>query len=263
LVDWLGSAHHYKIERVFVEQDGMRLPHRVLLISNSTVHGRGYLDHVKSEIESFLGSARRVLFFPFALHDRDAYTATARTRFAAMGYSIDSAHETAVPQKAVEETDAIFIGGGNTFRLLKALQDLDLIEAIRRKVGSGAPYIGSSAGSNVAGPTIKTTKDMPIVQPRSFNSLGLVPFQISPHYLDPDPNSTHMGETQEERILHFLEENDTPVVGMREGAWLLCTNGAVTLKGEAGARIFRRGESPIEATPGTEISRLVGAPDAS
>ena len=121
------------------------------------------------------------------------------------------------PQQRSRETDAIFIGGGNTFRLLKALQDLDLLEPIRRKVRNGAPYIGSSAGSNVAGPTIKTTKDMPIVQPRSFDSLGLVPFQISPHYLDPDPNSTHMGETQEERILQFLEENETPVVGIREG----------------------------------------------
>jgi dipeptidase E len=240
----------------------MRLTNRVLLISNSTVYARGYLDHVESEIKSFLGSARRVLFFPFALHDRDAYTATARIRFAAMGYSIDSAHETAVPQKAVEETDAIFIGGGNTFRLLKALEDLDLIEAIRRKVGSGAPYIGSSAGSNVAGPTIKTTKDMPIVQPRSFDSLGLVPFQISPHYLDPDPNSTHMGETQEQRILQFLEENDAPVVGIREGAWLLCINSTVTLKGQVGARIFRRGHAPAEVMAGTEISKLVEGPHA-
>ena len=227
---------------------------RVLLISNSTVYGRAYLDHVESEIKSFLGSARHVLFFPFALHDRDAYTATARKRFDAIGYSLDSAHETSVPQKAVEETDAIFIGGGNTFRLLKALQDLDLVGTIRRKVGGGGPYIGSSAGSNVAGPTIKTTKDMPIVQPRSFDALGLVPFQISPHYLDPDPNSTHMGETQEERILQFLEENDTPVVAIREGAWLLCNNGTVTLKGQAGARIFRRGHPPLEALPGSEIS---------
>jgi dipeptidase E len=235
----------------------MRLHDRVLLISNSTVYGRGYFDHVESEIKSFLGSARRILFFPFALRDRDAYTATVRTRFGAMGYSIESAYETAVPQKAVEETDAIFIGGGNTFRLLKALQDLDFIEANRRKVGSGAPYIGSSAGSNVAGPTIKTTKDTPIVQPRSFTSLGLVPFQISPHYLDPDPNSTHMGETQEERILQFLEENDTPVVGIREGAWLLCNDGNVTVKGQTGARIFRRGHAPVEVTPGTEISKLV------
>jgi dipeptidase E len=235
----------------------MEMHNRVQLISNSTVYGRGYLDHVESEIRSFLGSAQRVLFFPFALHDRDAYTATARTRFGAMGYSLESAHETAVPQKAVERADAIFIGGGNTFRLLKPLEDLYLIEPIRRKVNSGAPYIGSSAGSNVAGPTIKTTKDMPIVQPRSFDSLGLVPFQISPHYLDPDPNSTHMGETQEERILQFLEENDTPVVGIREGAWLLCNNGTVTLNGQAGARIFRRGHAPVEVTPGTEISKLV------
>jgi dipeptidase E len=237
--------------------NNMRHRDKVLLISNSTVYGRGYLDHVESEIKGFLGSARRVLFFPFALHDRDAYTDTARRRFGAMGYSVESAHEAAVPQKAVEDTEAIFIGGGNTFRLLKSLEDLDLIEAIRRKVRSGAPYIGSSAGSNVAGPTIKTTKDMPIVQPRSFDSLGLVPFQISPHYLDPDPSSTHMGETQEERILQFLEENDTPVVGIREGAWLLCNNGTVTLKGQTGARIFRRGHAPVEVTPGTEISKLV------
>jgi dipeptidase E len=230
---------------------------RVLLISNSTVYGRGYLDHVESEIKSFLGSAQRILFFPFALHDRDAYTAMARNRFGAIGYSLESAHETSVPQKALEETDALFIGGGNTFRLLKTLQDLDLIEAIRRKVSRGAPYIGSSAGSNVAGPTIKTTKDMPIVQPRSFDSLGLVSFQISPHYLDADPDSTHMGETQEERILQFLEENSTPVVGIREGAWLLCSDGTVTLKGQTGARIFRRGGAPVEVASGSEISKLL------
>jgi dipeptidase E len=240
----------------------MELHNRMLLISNSTVYGRGYLDHVESEIKTFLGSARRVLFFPFALHDRDAYTATVRKRFGGMGYSVESAHETAAPQKAVEETDAIFIGGGNTFRLLKALEDLDVLEDIRHKVISGAPYIGSSADSNIAGPTIKTTKDMPIVQPRSFNSLGLVPFQISPHYLDPDPSSTHMGETQEERILQFLEENDTPVVGIREGAWLLYDDGTITLKGQTGARIFRRGHVPVEAMPGTEISRLVEGKNA-
>ncbi|MDQ2824343.1 MAG: dipeptidase PepE, partial [Verrucomicrobiota bacterium] len=153
-------------------------------------------------------------------------------------------------------------GGGNTFRLLKALQDLELIEPIRRKVARGAPYIGSSAGSNVAGPTIKTTKDMPIVQPRSFDALGLVPFQISPHYLDPDPNSRHMGETQEERILQFLEENDTPVVGMREGAWLLVEGDSVLLKGANGARIFRQGQPPVEASPNSQISELVDAPHA-
>ena len=240
----------------------MKSSSRILLISNSTVYGRGYLDHVEEEIKTFLGGAKTVLFFPFALYDRDDYAAKAKTRFAEMDYSVESAHTTDNLQKAIEQTDAIFIGGGNTFRLLKALQDLELLEPIRLKVKSGAPYIGSSAGSNVAGPTIKTTKDMPIVQPRSFDSLGLVPFQISPHYLDPDPHSTHMGETQEERILQFLEENETPVVGIREEAWLWIENGAVILKGDTGARIFRRGHAPVEVRPGTEISGLVGRPDA-
>ncbi len=178
-------------------------------------------------------------------------------------YALESAHATDNPKKAIDRADALFIGGGNTFRLLKALQDRELLEPIRRKVKGGAPYIGSSAGSNVAGPTIKTTKDMPIVQPRSFDSLGLVPFQISPHYLDPDPNSTHMRETQEERILQFLEENETPVVGIREGAWILIENGAVMLKGETGARIFRRGQAPVDVKTGAEISGLVGGPNGN
>src|SRR6266850_8024677 len=236
---------------------------RILLISNSTVYGCGYLDHVEQQIKTFLGSARKVLFFPFALFDRDTYAAKAKARFAAMGYSIETAHAVPNPHNAIEQTDAIFIGGGNTFRLLKALQDLDLLDPVRQKVRGGAPYIGSSAGSNVAGPTIKTTKDMPIVQPRSFDSLGLVPFQISPHYLEPDPNSTHMGETQEERILQFLQENETPVVGIREGAWLLCNDGNVTLKGQTGARIFRRGHAPVEVAPGADISKLVETQNAN
>jgi dipeptidase E len=240
----------------------MTSPPRILLISNSTPRGRGYLDHVEEEIRSFLGDARAILFFPFALHDRDGYAAKASARFAAIGYSVESAHAVGNPQRAIAQTDAIFIGGGNTFRLLKALQDLELMEPIRRRILEGAPYIGSSAGSNVAGPTIKTTKDMPIVQPRSFDSLGLVPFQISPHFLDPDPASTHMGETQEERILQFLEENEMPVLGLREGAWVVVQNGSVTLGGLNGARIFRRGQTPVEAASGDDISELVGGPDA-
>jgi len=234
---------------------------KILLISNSTLHGRGYLDHAEPEIRDILGTAKRILFFPFALHDRDGYAAKARDRFAAMGYELSSAHTAGDPRKALADVDAIFVGGGNTFRLVKALQDFDWIDPIRERVRSGAPYIGSSAGSNVAGPTIKTTKDMPIVQPRSFDSLGLVPFQISPHFQDPDPSSTHMGETQEERIIQFLEENETPVLGMREGAWVRAGRGTVVLGGTRGARIFRRGESPVEKTTGDEISGLVGAPE--
>jgi dipeptidase E len=241
----------------------MKSTPRILLFSNSTVYGRGYLDHVEQEIKAFLGEAKRILFFPYALYDRDGYATNAKERFVVMGYSLESVHQAANPRKAVENADALFVGGGNTFRLLKALQDIDLLDAISCKVKSGAPYVGSSAGSNVAGPTIKTTKDMPIVQPRSFDSLGLVPFQISPHFQDPDFNSKHMGETQEERILQFLEENETPVVGIREGAWLLCESDAVTLKGENGARIFRRGEAPVEAKPGDNIVDLVGAPNGS
>lgn len=233
---------------------------RILLISNSTVHGCGYLDHAEAELKKFLGNSRTVLFFPFALQDRDSYAAKASARFAQMGFTMTSAHAASDPAKAIAETGAIFIGGGNTFRLLKALQDLDLIEPIRRRVREGAPYVGSSAGSNVAGPTIKTTNDMPIVEPGSFEAIGLVPFQLNPHFQDPDPNSTHMGETREERIVQFLEENDTPVLGLREGAWVWAENGSVKLGGSHGARIFRRGEPPLEKTTGDEICDLVGAP---
>ena len=226
---------------------------RVLLISNSTLHGSGYLDHAETEIRNFLGELKRVLFVPYALFDRDKYAATAQQRFQKMGYDLTSVHTAANPIAAVNETDAIFIGGGNTFRLLKALYDAELIEPIRNRVLNGMPYIGSSAGSNVAALTIKTTNDMPIVQPPSFNALGLVSFQINPHYLDPDPNSKHMGETREERIVQFLEENDTSVVGLREGAMLRIENGETILRGSSGARIFRRGLEPLEILPGARL----------
>jgi dipeptidase E len=230
---------------------------RILLISNSTLFGSGYLDHAENEIRDFLGGLRRVLFVPFAQYDRDAYTAMARRRLELMGYELNSVHEAPNPKQAVETSEAVFIGGGNTFRLLKGLYDSDLLSAIRRSVASGAPYIGSSAGSIVAGPTIKTTKDMPIVEPPSFDALALVEFQISPHYLDPDPNSTHMGETQEERINQFLEENYAPVVGLREGTMLRIEQGVILLKGVAPARIFRRGHQPIEIEPESSLAELL------
>jgi dipeptidase E len=229
---------------------------RVLLISNSTLYGSGYLDHAEAEIRSFLGGVKGVLFFPFALYDRDAYASMARERFERMGYGLKSIHTAVDAKQAVNDAEAVFIGGGNTFRLLKALYDADVLQLIRQRVAEGMPYIGSSAGSNVAGPTIKTTKDMPIVQPPSFDALGLVPFQISPHFLDPDPNSTHMGETQEERILQFLEENNTPVAGLREGAMVRAENGSHVLKGSSGARIFRKGHEPVEAKPGEKLDHL-------
>ena len=233
------------------------MSNRVLLISNSTLYGSGYLDHAATEILDFLGNVKRVLFVPYALYDRDAYASQAQKRFEKMGFNLSSIHKASDPKQAIDDTEALFIGGGNTFRLLKALYDFDLIERIRMRVAAGMPYVGSSAGSNVAGPTIKTTKDMPIVQPPSFDALGLVPFQISPHFLDPDPNSTHMGETQEERILQFLEENDTTVEGLREGAMVRVENGTTILKGSSGARIFRKGMEPVEVQPGTQLDDLL------
>jgi dipeptidase E len=230
---------------------------RVLLISNSTLYGSGYLDHAEKEIRRFLHGVRNVLFVPFALYDRDAYAAIAQKRFERMGYTLDSIHTAGDPQQAVINAEAIFVGGGNTFRLLKAFYDADVLKPIRQRVEEGMPYVGSSAGSNVAGPTIKTTKDMPIVQPPSFDALGLVPFQISPHFLDPDSNSTHMGETQEERILQFLEENDTPVAGLREGAMVWAQNDSYILKGSSGARIFRKGVEPVERLPGDRLDDFV------
>jgi dipeptidase E len=233
---------------------------RVLLISNSTLFGSGYLDHAEGEIRDFLGNLKRVLFVPFALYDRDAYALTARDRFRKMDYQLTSVHNAGDRFQAVAETDAIFVGGGNTFRLLKTLYDQSLLDPIRERVAQGMPYIGSSAGSNVAGPTIRTTNDMPIVQPPSFDALGLVSFQINPHYLDPDPNSKHMGETREKRIIEFLEENDTPVLGLREGAIARCENGRIVLKGSTGARIFRRGQGPVETLPGDQLDELLRNP---
>jgi dipeptidase E len=226
---------------------------RLLLISNSTQHGRGYLEHAEQELRDFLGGVKRVLFVPYALRDRDGYAEIARAKFSQMGFALESIHRAPDPRKAVESAEAIFIGGGNTFRLLKTLYEYGLLDVIRSRVDGGMPYVGSSAGSVVACPTIKTTNDMPIVEPPSLNALALVAFQINAHYLDPDPTSTHMGETREVRLREFHEENETPVVGIREGSMLRVENGVTTLKGTTGAKIFRRGEQPVEIAPGTVV----------
>jgi dipeptidase E len=234
------------------------MPKRLLLVSTSTTYGTGYLDHCVDEIRDLLGPARRVAFVPYALFYHDAYAQKARERYERLGYELTSVHEVDDPAALVRSVDAIFIGGGNTFRLLTRLYEKDLLRPIRERVEAGMPYMGASAGSNVASVTIKTTNDMPIVQPPSFDSLGLVPFNINPHYLDPDPASKHMGETREERIIQFLEENDTTVVGLREGSMLRIEGPSVTLKGHAGARIFRRGQAPREHRPGDSLDFLLG-----
>jgi len=233
------------------------MPGSLLLISTSTVHGTPYLEHAFGLLEDFLGPVRRVLFIPHALKDHEAYARKARAAFASIGYGLDSLHEASAPREAVEGAEAVFAGGGNTFRLLASLYRADLMAVLRRRVGEGMRYAGASAGSNLACPTIKTTNDMPIVEPPTFEALGLVPFQINPHYLDPDPGSTHMGETRETRIREFHEENDAPVVGLREGAILRVDEGQVTLQGIAGARIFRRGREPVEVSPVASLHTLL------
>jgi len=230
---------------------------RLLLISNSTLYRSGYLDHIEDEIKDFLGNVKRTLFVPFAVHNRREYVTKTCDRFHKMGFDLTSIHDVSNMRRELNRTESIFVGGGNTFRLLKALYDFDLLAPIRESVAAGTPYIGSSAGSIVACPALKTTKDMPVVQPPSFEALGLVPFQISPHYLDPDPKSTHMGETQEERITQFLEENTEAVVGLREGSFLRVEGSEVTLKGSRTARVFRCHQEPIEVSPGSIPSNLL------
>uniref|UniRef100_A0A4W4FDU6 dipeptidase E n=1 Tax=Electrophorus electricus TaxID=8005 RepID=A0A4W4FDU6_ELEEL len=233
---------------------------RLLLVSNSTLHGGGYLDHCQQQIKDFFGKqVTRILFIPYALHDRDAYTRMARDKLKTLGYEVDSVHEAADPVEAVRKAEGIFIGGGNTFRLLKNLYDNNLVTEIRTRVlQDGVPYMGSSAGSNVATVSINTTNDMPIVCPPTFSAIGLVPFNINPHYLDPDPHSRHMGETREQRIMQYHEEPETPcVLGLREGSMLLVEGHKATLLGSTQARLFQRGKTTTEYAPGSDLSFLL------
>lgn len=230
---------------------------RCLLISNSTMHGRGYLEHVREELRAHLAGCRSILFVPWALQDHEAYAQKAAKAFADFGLRLDSLHRAANPLAAIGEAEAVFVGGGNTFRLLDRLQRTGVLAAIAARAANGMPYVGSSAGTNVATPTIRTTNDMPIVEPKSFAAMALVPFQINPHYLDADPASTHMGETREERLRQFHEEHATPVLGLREGGHVRVHGDTATLGGTTRARLFLRGQTPRELDPGTDLTFLV------
>jgi dipeptidase E len=226
---------------------------RLLLLSNSTNFGEKYLDHALPAVRAFLDGVAELVFVPFALRDRAAYTAKVAARFAEVGIRVRGLTPHGEGRRVLQDAQAVFVGGGNTFRLLKTMQDADLLGVLGERARAGLRYMGASAGTNLAGPTIMTTNDMPIVQPAGFAALGLVPFQINPHYVDADPASRHMGETREERLREYLEENDRVVVGLREGTWLEVEDARVTLRGPRGARIFRRGQEPLELAADAEL----------
>lgn len=222
--------------------------------------GEPYLDYPKFEIQKFLGERPiTALFIPFAAvtFSYDEYVEKVNERFAEIGHRVIGIHTCEHPQKAVQQAEAIIVGGGNTWQLVRKMNDLKLFPAIRDKVLSGTPYIGWSAGSNVACPTLRTTNDMPIVDPKGFNCTNLVPFQINPHYLDANPEG-HGGETREQRIQEFLEINrDIYVAGLREGTMFWIENKSIKLVGEKYCRIFRYGHEPKELSASDDFGFLL------
>lgn len=233
---------------------------RLLLISNSTNAGEAYLDYPKHHIGEFLGERELdCIFLPFAgvTITFDEYEAKVMERFSEIGHRIRSIHHEPDPGKAILSSDAIVVGGGNTFQLIRMIQESGLIEPVRQKVMEGTPYVGWSAGSNVTCPTICTTNDMPIVEPLSFQSFNLVPFQINPHYTDLNPPG-HAGETREDRIMEYLEANrDQTVLGLREGSILRVEEGRMTLIGERTVRVFRYKIPPAEFDSRDDLSEFL------
>lgn len=225
------------------------------------LHSGGVFREAEEEVRDFLGNVERILFVPYALHDLDTYVAKVGEIMGPWGFEIESTHGARDPRAAIDEADALFVGGGNTFRLLTTMVALDLLDPIRERVLAGVPYLGSSAGSNLACPTIMTTNDMPIVYPPTFDALGLVPFQINAHYVDPDPDSIFHGETREQRLREYHEMNALPVVGLREGSLLRREGDALELRGTIGARLLQAGREPVEVVPGDRLDFLLQPPD--
>jgi dipeptidase E len=234
---------------------------RLLLISNSANPGEAYLDYPKKHIEAFLAkdNVREALFVPYAAvtFSYDAYVDKVQQRFDEFGIKIKGIHAENNPVAAVKAAQAIVVGGGNTFHLLKYIQEAGIISAVREKVRNGTPYIGWSAGSNTACPTICTTNDMPIVEPESFEAFNLIPFQINPHYLDAHPQG-HAGETREQRIEEYIAANpDKYVAGLREGCIFLLEDGSLSLTGNKPVRVFKNGQKPVEIKSGEDFSFLL------
>jgi dipeptidase E len=220
----------------------------MIIASTSTIHGSGYLAYLLPTLKTFFNT-KELLFIPYARPSGityNEYTAIVKKAFTQINIEVIGIHKFKNPKEAIQNAKAIFIGGGNTFELVNQLYKNDIITDIQKSVKSGTYYLGTSAGSNICGPTMMTTNDMPIVYPPSFNTLNLIPFNINPHYLDPNPNSTHKGETRETRISEYHQFNKNVVVGLREGSWISVIDDGITLKGKLSARIFKHNKKPFE-----------------
>ena len=232
---------------------------KLIIASTSTLHGGNYLEYLVPTLEIHFKDCKEILFIPYARPggiSHDDYTAIVRLAFAKINKTVKGLHDFENPIHAIENAQGIFTGGGNTFLLVTQLYENNVMEILDKVVENGTPYLGSSAGSNITGLTMQTTNDMPIIYPPSFKTLGLLPFNLNPHYLDADLQSKHMGETRETRIKEFHAFNTIPVVGLREGSWLQVTGEKIILKGNLTARVFKQNKTPIEVEPETDLAFL-------
>ncbi len=232
---------------------------KIIIASTSTVHGSGFLEYLLDDLDVHFINADEILFVPYARPggiSHDEYTDKVKLVFNKINKKVVGIHEFETPIEALNNAQGIFIGGGNTFVLVNQLYKNNLILALQDVVNKGIPYLGTSAGSNICGLTLNTTNDMPIVYPPSFKTLGLVPFNINPHYLDPDPSSKHMGETRETRIQEFHRFNTQPVIGLREGSFLQIEGEKTILKGPLSARVFKHNKAPYEVETNSDLSNL-------
>jgi len=231
----------------------------IIIASTSTLHGGDYLEYLLDDLKIFFESVESILFIPYARPggiSHQKYTEKVKLAFSKIEKNVKGIHQFENPKDAIKNAQAIFVGGGNTFVLVNQLYKNNLLDVLKTSVLNGVLYLGSSAGSNICGLTMNTTNDMPIAYPPSFKTLGLVPFNINPHYLDPDTSSKHMGETRETRIKEFLMFNSQPVIGLREGSWLYVNDNSIILNGPLTARIFEQNKMPYEINSGTELNTL-------
>ena len=232
---------------------------KIIIASTSTLHGGSYLDYLLPVLQSHFKDCRSILFIPYARPggiSHDEYTQKVSEAFQTISISVKGIHEFENAENAIKNAEGIFTGGGNTFLLVTQLYRNNIMQVLSETVKNGTPYLGTSAGSNICGLSMQTTNDMPIIYPPSFQTLGLIPFNLNPHYLDPELQSKHMGETRETRIKEFHAFNNTPVLGLREGSWLEVKGDKIILKGDLSARLFQQNQSPTELEPESDLSHL-------